>query len=113
MATIAAESSPQAAAGRRPMVRIENVQKRFGALEVLKGVSLEVQPGEVVCVIGPSGSGKTTLLRCINFLETYDAGRIYVSDDLVGYRERDGRLVPAKEKDVARVRAETAMVAMS
>jgi polar amino acid transport system ATP-binding protein len=110
MATIAAESSPEAAAGRRPMVRIENVQKRFGALEVLKGVSLEVQPGEVVCVIGPSGSGKTTLLRCINFLETYDAGRIYVSDDLVGYRERDGRLVPAKEKDVARVRAETAMV---
>ena len=86
-----------------PMVRIEDVHKRFGALEVLKGVSLDVQPGEVVCVIGPSGSGKTTLLRCINFLETYDAGRIYVDDELVGYRERDGRLVPAREKDVARV----------
>jgi polar amino acid transport system ATP-binding protein len=94
----------------RPMVRIEDVHKRFGTLEVLKGISLDVQPGEVVCIIGPSGSGKTTLLRCVNFLETYDAGRIYVDDDLVGYRERDGRLMPAREKDVARVRAETAMV---
>jgi polar amino acid transport system ATP-binding protein len=94
----------------QPMVRIEDVQKRFGQLEVLKGVSLEVQPGEVVCIIGPSGSGKTTLLRCINFLESYDAGRIYVDDELVGYRERDGRLLPAREKDIARVRAETAMV---
>ena len=54
-----------------PMVRIEDVHKRFGDLEVLKGINLDVEPGEVVCVIGPSGSGKTTLLRCINFLETY------------------------------------------
>ena len=92
------------------MVRIENVQKRFGDLEVLKGVSLEVHSGEVVCILGPSGSGKTTLLRCINFLEPYDGGRIYVGDDLVGYRERNGKLSPAPEKEVARVRAETAMV---
>jgi polar amino acid transport system ATP-binding protein len=92
------------------MVRIEQVHKRFGNLEVLKGVDLEVQPGEVVCIIGPSGSGKTTLLRCINFLETYESGRIYVNDDLVGYRERDGRLTPAPERDIAKVRAETAMV---
>jgi polar amino acid transport system ATP-binding protein len=94
----------------RPMVRIEDVHKRFGNLEVLKGINLDVQTGEVVCIIGPSGSGKTTLLRCINFLESYDAGRIYVNDALVGYRERDGRLAPAREKDIARVRAETAMV---
>jgi polar amino acid transport system ATP-binding protein len=102
--------APRPARDERPMVRIEDVHKRFGALEVLKGVSLDVRPGEVVCIIGPSGSGKTTLLRCINFLETYDAGRIYVDDELVGYRERDGRLVPAREKEIARVRAETAMV---
>src|ERR671910_2856245 len=93
-----------------PMVRIENVHKRYGNLEVLKGISLDVEPGEVVCIIGASGSGKTTLLRCINFLETYESGRIYVDDELVGYRERDGHLVPAREKDIARVRAETAMV---
>jgi polar amino acid transport system ATP-binding protein len=96
--------------GSRPMVRIEDVHKRYGDLEVLKGVDLVVQPGEVVCIIGASGSGKTTLLRCINFLETYESGRIYVDDELVGYRERDGRLIPAREKDIARVRAETAMV---
>ena len=94
----------------RAMVRIENVQKRFGNLEVLKGVSLTVHSGEVVCILGPSGSGKTTLLRCINFLEPYDDGRIYVGDDLVGYRERNGKLAPAPEKEIARVRAETAMV---
>jgi polar amino acid transport system ATP-binding protein len=94
----------------RAMVRIENVKKRFGSLEVLKGVSLTVQSGEVVCILGPSGSGKTTLLRCINFLEPYDDGRIYVGDDLVGYRERNGKLSPAPEKEIARVRAETAMV---
>lgn len=92
------------------MVRIENVKKRFGSLEVLKGVSLEVHSGEVVCILGPSGSGKTTLLRCINFLEPYDDGRIYVGNDLVGYRERNGKLSPAPEKEIARVRAETAMV---
>jgi polar amino acid transport system ATP-binding protein len=93
-----------------PMVRIEDVHKRYGNLEVLKGINLEVESGEVVCIIGASGSGKTTLLRCINFLETYESGRIYVDDELVGYRERDGRLIPAREKDIARVRAETAMV---
>jgi polar amino acid transport system ATP-binding protein len=93
-----------------PMVRIADVHKRFGNLEVLKGIDLDVQPGEVVCIIGASGSGKTTLLRCINFLETYDSGRIYVDNELVGYHERGGRLVPAREKEIARIRAETAMV---
>jgi polar amino acid transport system ATP-binding protein len=92
------------------MVDIADVRKRFGANEVLKGISLGVAPGEVVCIIGPSGSGKTTLLRCINFLETYESGRIVVDGQLVGYRERNGKLVPAKEADIARVRAETAMV---
>ncbi|MFN8589993.1 MAG: amino acid ABC transporter ATP-binding protein [Thermomicrobiales bacterium] len=103
-------TQPGSAGAGHPMVRIADVHKAFGDLQVLRGVSLDVQPGEVVCIVGPSGSGKTTLLRCINFLETYDSGSIYVDDELVGYREQDGRLSPAREKDVARVRAETAMV---
>jgi polar amino acid transport system ATP-binding protein len=61
-----------------PMLRLENVHKRFGSLEVLKGVSLEVGKGEVVCVLGPSGSGKSTLLRCVNLLEPPEEGEIYL-----------------------------------
>ena len=64
-----------------PVVRAVDVHKRFGRLEVLKGVDLEVLRGEVVCLIGPSGSGKTTLLRCVNHLEKIDAGRIEVNGD--------------------------------
>src|SRR5512147_1877448 len=61
-----------------PIIHIENVTKRFGALEALRGVSLDVYKGEVVVIIGPSGSGKSTLLRCINRLEEYDGGQIVV-----------------------------------
>jgi polar amino acid transport system ATP-binding protein len=93
-----------------PMVDIRDIHKRFGENEVLKGVSLSVMPGETVCVIGPSGSGKTTLLRCINFLETYDAGQILVAGEPVGYREANGKRVSVGEKDIARMRAETSMV---
>ena len=64
------------------------MHKRFGRLEVLKGVSLEVRKGETVCIIGPSGSGKTTFIRCINHLEKVDAGRIEVNGRLIGYREQ-------------------------
>jgi polar amino acid transport system ATP-binding protein len=92
------------------MVEIRQVEKYFGSLHVLRGVDLDVRAGEVVCIIGPSGSGKTTLLRCINFLETYQAGRIYLDGQLVGFREKNGRLTPAPEREVARLRAETAMV---
>src|SRR5688572_29067489 len=92
------------------MVAIRGVQKNFGELHVLRGVDLDVEAGEVVCVIGPSGSGKTTLLRCINFLETYQGGRILVDGSLVGYRERNGKLRSAPEREVARIRAETGMV---
>jgi polar amino acid transport system ATP-binding protein len=94
----------------RVMVEIQQVQKYFGSLHVLRGVDLNVHAGEVVCVIGPSGSGKTTLLRCINFLETYQDGRILVDGTLVGYRERNGKLAAAPEREIAKIRAETAMV---
>jgi polar amino acid transport system ATP-binding protein len=97
-------------AGAGPMVRISQVQKYYGALHVLRGVDLDVHTGEVVCVVGPSGSGKTTLLRCINFLETYQDGRIYVDGNLVGYREKNGKLSQAPEREIAKIRAETAMV---
>jgi polar amino acid transport system ATP-binding protein len=105
-----ATTSPALRSAAGPMVKIEGLVKNYGPLEVLKGVDLEVTPGEVVCVIGPSGSGKTTMLRCINFLETYQGGRIYVNGQLVGYREKNGKLSPAPEKEIARIRSETAMV---
>jgi polar amino acid transport system ATP-binding protein len=87
------------------MVRCLDVHKRFGRLEVLRGVSLDVARAAVVVLIGASGSGKTTLLRCINHLETVDAGRIYVDGELIGYREANGRLREDSEREVARKRS--------
>ena len=75
------------------MVKAEGVHKRFGRLEVLKGITLEVGRGEVMCILGPSGSGKSTFLRCINHLEKINAGRLYVDGELVGYRERGRQAV--------------------
>jgi polar amino acid transport system ATP-binding protein len=92
------------------VLRAKGVIKRFGRLEVLKGVSLEVNPREVVCLIGPSGSGKTTFIRCINHLEKIDSGRIEVNGHLIGYRERNGKLVEDSERNIARQRAEIGMV---
>ncbi|GGQ51432.1 amino acid ABC transporter ATP-binding protein [Couchioplanes azureus] len=92
------------------MVRADNVHKSFGSLEVLKGVDLVVKKGEVSCVLGPSGSGKSTFLRCINHLEKINAGRIFVDGDLIGYRERGGKLHELKEKEVAAQRRSIGMV---
>jgi polar amino acid transport system ATP-binding protein len=92
------------------VMQAEDVHKRFGKLEVLKGVSLEVSKGETVCIIGPSGSGKTTFLRCINHLEKIDSGRIEVNGHLIGYRERNGRLVEDSERNIARQRTEIGFV---
>ncbi|MCH7835879.1 MAG: amino acid ABC transporter ATP-binding protein [Chloroflexi bacterium] len=92
------------------MVRSLDVHKRFGRLEVLRGVNIDVAQGEVVVIIGPSGSGKTTFLRCINHLEHLDGGRIYVDGEMVGYREKNGRLVEDSERAVARKRAAIGMV---
>jgi len=97
-------------AGEAALVRVVDVHKSFGALPILKGVSLEVARGEVVVLVGPSGSGKTTLVRCINRLETIDQGRIYVDGELIGYRERGGRLIAEGERQVARHREHIGMV---
>jgi polar amino acid transport system ATP-binding protein len=93
-----------------PMVLVQGVRKRFGALEVLRGIDFEVARGEVVCLLGPSGSGKSTLLRCINHLEQINSGRIYVDGKLVGYEERGGRLHELRDRDACRHRAEIGMV---
>jgi polar amino acid transport system ATP-binding protein len=98
------------AVSAQPIVSAEGVVKRFGRLEVLKGVSLEVQPRETVCIIGPSGSGKTTFIRCINHLEKIDGGRIKVNGHLIGYREKDGKLVEDTENNIAKQRSEIGMV---
>jgi polar amino acid transport system ATP-binding protein len=98
------------ASGDGPVLRAVDVQKRFGRLEVLKGVSLEVGRGQTVCIIGPSGSGKTTFLRCINHLEKIDSGRIEVNGHLIGYRERNGKLVEDSERSIARQRTEIGIV---
>ena len=92
------------------MVRADNVHKSYGSLEVLKGIDLVVKPGEVACVLGPSGSGKSTFLRCINHLEKINAGRIFVDGDLVGYRERGGKLHEMKDREVAEQRRAIGMV---
>jgi polar amino acid transport system ATP-binding protein len=86
------------------------VHKRFGRLEVLRGVSFDVAKGEVVVIAGPSGSGKSTLLRCINHLEALNKGRIYVDGQPVGYREVKGKFVEKSEREVARMRASIGMV---
>jgi polar amino acid transport system ATP-binding protein len=93
-----------------PMVKAEGVHKRFGRLEVLKGVSLEVQPGEVVCMIGASGSGKSTFLRCINHLERIDAGRLSVDGRLVGYRQSGDKIYELRDAEICRERSEIGMV---
>ncbi|MCX2713894.1 MULTISPECIES: amino acid ABC transporter ATP-binding protein [unclassified Mycolicibacterium] len=92
------------------MVKAEQVCKSFGALHVLKGITLEIGRGEVLVLVGPSGSGKSTFLRCINHLEEVTAGRLHVDGELVGYRERGGKLHEMSPKDAARQRRDVGMV---
>jgi polar amino acid transport system ATP-binding protein len=93
-----------------PMVRAEAVCKDFGALKVLKGVTLEVQRGQVLVLVGPSGSGKSTFLRCINHLEQVNAGRLYVDGELIGYNERGGKLHEMSPREAAKQRRDIGMV---
>ncbi|MDQ0822507.1 ABC-type polar amino acid transport system ATPase subunit [Arthrobacter sp. V4I6] len=93
-----------------PMVLADRVSKNFGANRVLRGISLEVNPGEVLCIVGPSGSGKSTFLRCINHLERVDAGRLSVDGQLVGYRQKGDKLYELKLKEAALQRQDIGMV---
>ncbi|MEQ7919429.1 amino acid ABC transporter ATP-binding protein [Xanthomonas sp. WHRI 1810A] len=102
--------APSETACTEPLVRIENLHKSFGHIEVLKGIDLTVMAGQKVSLIGPSGSGKTTLLRCINYLEEPSAGDIYVDNQLMGHRESGGRRVPLRDAELARLRASIGMV---
>jgi len=93
-----------------PMVRSEAVHKSFGDNQVLKGITLDVAPQEVMALLGPSGSGKSTFLRCINHLEKINAGRLSVDGELVGYREKGGKIYELRDHEVAKKREEIGMV---
>ncbi len=87
-----------------PVLEITNLHKRFGQLEVLKGIDLTMHKGDVVSLIGSSGSGKTTLLRCVNLLERYEEGSVAVAGEQIGYTVKNGKRVLRSEKDIARQR---------
>lgn len=96
------------------VIKVSNLRKRFGDLQVLKGINAEVRKGEVLAIIGPSGSGKSTFLRCLNFLEDYEAGEVRFNGQLVGYRvAANGRLRRDSPKQIAAVRARMGMVFQS
>jgi polar amino acid transport system ATP-binding protein len=92
------------------MVDARSVRKSYGSVDVLNGVSLTVEQGEVLCIIGPSGSGKSTFLRCLNHLESINGGRIYVNGELMGYRQVGNVLYEMKSKDIAKARQGIGMV---
>jgi polar amino acid transport system ATP-binding protein len=92
------------------LVRARNVHKAFGPNEVLKGIDLDVAPGEVVVILGPSGSGKSTFLRCINHLEAIDQGSIEVDGEQIGYRLHKGRLDKLSNREIAVQRRKIGMV---
>ena len=110
MATDLNDPAATSPGGEQLMVQAEGVHKRFGRLEVLRGIDLRVRPGEVTVMLGPSGSGKSTFLRCINHLEKINGGRLWVDGELVGYRQQGDKLYELKENEVSRKRAEIGMV---
>jgi polar amino acid transport system ATP-binding protein len=97
----------------QPMVRFDNVSKRYGALTVLDGLNLDIARGEKVSVIGPSGSGKTTVLRMLMTLETINDGVIWVEGEPLTHMERNGKLVPADLAHIRKIRAKIGMVFQS
>jgi len=99
-----------APAATRGLVEIHNVHKSYGGLEVLSGIDLTVQPGEVVAILGPSGSGKSTLLRAINHLESVDRGSVTVDGQLIGYERRGDKLYELREKEILKRRTQIGIV---
>lgn len=93
-----------------PVLQLADIYKAYGSVEVIKGVSLSVAPGEVVCLIGPSGSGKTTLLRCVNYLEVPQRGSVVVDGELIGKYHHHGRPSPLPPRELALQRASIGMV---
>jgi polar amino acid transport system ATP-binding protein len=94
----------------QPLLKVVALHKRFGDVEVLVGIDLEVKRGERVCIIGPSGSGKTTLLRCINYLEKPASGHIYIEGTLIGEKQANGRFVHLSDRELAKERREIGFV---
>lgn len=92
------------------LLRVTDLHKRFGSVEVLRGVDLDVAAGETITIIGPSGSGKTTLLRCINYLERPTSGHVLIEDRLVGERRSGDRYVPCDDRTLAAERTAMGMV---
>lgn len=92
------------------MVDARAIRKSFGSNEVLKGITLQVEQGQVLCLLGPSGSGKSTFLRCINHLETINGGRLYVDGELMGFREKADAIYEMKPGAIAKQRSEIGMV---
>ena len=107
-------SGGAAASADAPAVSVRELRKSFGALEVLKGVSLQARTGDVISILGASGSGKSTMLRCINMLEVPDSGEIRIGGEAIGLRKgRGGRMEPADRRQVDRIRSRVAMVFQS
>jgi polar amino acid transport system ATP-binding protein len=109
---VSASGSPviETPAPSSPLIEVRNLGKRFGDVEVLRGIDLDIERSEVVCIIGPSGSGKSTLLRCLAALETYDTGEVRIEGQLLGYGEKNGRRVRVSQGEINRMRRNIGMV---
>ncbi len=94
----------------KPVIKIRNLVKSFGPFTALSGISLDINPSEVVCIIGPSGSGKSTLLRCTAFLEEYTSGEVEIEGRLLGYRKTPAGMVRESERNIDTARRNVGMV---